>query len=152
VTATRIDQDMAAAAAAMLPPKVDKELRTRYRQLRMMLHNAGLAATYAYIAAKSNDPSATGHPQRAPLPAAYRLVAEGIRTRLGRLGLLDGDPANASHSHVLKRLGEIDTAVYLRASTEITQLAGWLSRLADAMYQPEQTTGDEPGAAAEPPT
>ncbi len=147
MTATRIDQDMAASAAAMLAPTVDKELRTRYRQLRMMLHTAGLAATYAYVASKSNDPSTAGQQAQ---PAAYRLVSDGIRARLGRLGLLDGDPATTSHTEVLKRLGQADAAVYLRASAEITHLAGWLSRLADAMHQADAPTGDRPDPAAGP--
>jgi hypothetical protein len=133
VTVVRVDQDMAAAAAAILPPKVTKELRTRYRQLRVMLHHAGPAATYAFVAARSNTDDA--------LAAAYRQVADGIKTRLGRLGLLDGDPAEASHRQVLDSLGKANPADYARASAEITQLAGWLSRLADAMYQPEPVAG-----------
>ena len=55
MTVHRVDQGMAVAAARSLPDNVDKELRTRYRQLRVMLHTAGLAATYAYIASKAGD-------------------------------------------------------------------------------------------------
>jgi hypothetical protein len=133
VTPARVDQDMAVAAAAMLPQEVTKELRTRYRQLRAMLHHAGFAATYAFVAAKSNADDA--------LSAAYRQVADGIKTRLGRLGILDGDPKAASHREVLDSLGRARPADYARAGAEITQLTGWLSRLADAMYQPEPSTG-----------
>jgi hypothetical protein len=57
--------------------------------------------------------------------------------RLGRLELLDTDPAEVSHRQVLRSLGEADAMAYARASAEITELAGWLSRLADALYQPD---------------
>jgi CRISPR-associated protein Cmr5 len=61
----RVDQGMAAAAAQALPEEVDRELRTRYRQLRVMLHAAGLAATYAFIASKAKvaEEDAAGNAQ-----------------------------------------------------------------------------------------
>lgn len=155
MTPARIDQDMAVTAAALLPPTVTKELRTRYRQLRIMLHSAGLAATYAYVAAKSkakpnssNDDESEGE----GLSSAYQRVAEGIRIRLGGLGLLGGDPRQASHREVFSKLGEADAVAYARASTEISQLASWLSRLADAMYEPEPSTDDQPDHPVEPPS
>ena len=124
----RIDQDMAATAARMLPGTVDKELRTRYRQLRSMLHQAGLAATYAFVASK-----ATG---AGKLPDAYRSVAEGIRERLGTLDVLTGDPTSATHRDVFEALGKTGAPEYARASAEVAALTGWLSRLADAVYVP----------------
>jgi CRISPR type III-B/RAMP module-associated protein Cmr5 len=141
MTPARIDQDMAVAAAAMLPATVTQELRTRYRQLRAMLHSAGLAATYAFVAARSNtrqaDNQADNDDAGGALPEAYRRVADGIKARLGRLELLDADPAEVSHRQVLQSLGEANAMEYARASAEITELAGWLSRLADALYQPD---------------
>jgi CRISPR/Cas system CMR-associated protein Cmr5 small subunit len=133
----RIDQEMAAAASALITGDVDRELRTRYRHLRVMLRTAGLAATYAYIAAK-----ATGNDAR--LAAAYRDAATGIRQRLAEQGLISGDWRAMTAQQVLAQLGGMDAIGYARASAEVAALTGWLSRLADAMYKPspeEKNTG-----------
>lgn len=130
----RVDQGMAEAAARLLPQQVSKDLRTRYRQLRIMSHTAGLAATYAFIAAKQGD---------GELGTAYRRAGEGIRNRLGELRLL---PEGASLPRdVLRELGAMDTITYARASAEIVAFTGWLARLADALYEAEKP---EPGEAA----
>lgn len=126
----RIDQGMAAAAADVLPARVDRELRTRYKQLRIMLHTAGLAATYAYIASKSGDEGQGG----AALARAYRDAARGIRVRLASQGLLTGDADTMRVAEVMRQLGEMDSVRYARASTEAAAFAGWLSRLADATH------------------
>lgn len=131
MTARRIDQAMAATAAGMLPEVVDKELRTRYRQLQAMLHQAGLAATYAFIASKTTG---TGR-----LPEAYRRVANGIQERLAALGLLPSNLSSTTHNDVFDALGTADVVDYARASTEVAMLAGWLSRLADATYEPPES-------------
>ncbi|MGH3907978.1 MAG: type III-B CRISPR module-associated protein Cmr5 [Pseudonocardiaceae bacterium] len=126
----RIDQDGAAAAAGLLDTTLDakraKELRTRYRQLRAMLHSAGLAATYAFVAARTAS---------AELGESYRKVAEALRRRLTGRGLLTGDPATMTPADVLGQLGGMDVVAYARASAEAAALLGWLSRLADATYQ-----------------
>jgi CRISPR type III-B/RAMP module-associated protein Cmr5 len=127
MTVLRVDQGMAAAAARVVPPEVDKELRTRYRQLRIMLHTAGLAATYAFIASKARDAG------RDPLATAYQKAGEAIRDRIAGLGLLPGDVRELRD--VLARLGEMGAADYARASAEATAFTGWLSRLGDALYQ-----------------
>lgn len=132
----RVDQGSAAAAAGLLPetvdPKLRKELRTRYRQLRAMLHGAGLAATYAFVAAK-----ATGD-----LRESYGKVADGLRRRLTDRGLLTGDPAIMGPAEVLGQLGRMDSVRYARASAEAAALLGWLSRLADATYQQAEPVDD----------
>ncbi|HEX9357216.1 MAG TPA: type III-B CRISPR module-associated protein Cmr5 [Streptosporangiaceae bacterium] len=137
----RIDQGMATAAAELLPEHVDKELRTRCRHLRVMLNTAGLAATYAYLAAKSGSQTS--------LERAYRDVAESMRERLEDAGLLAGG-RRMSHRQVLAELGAMSPARYARAGLEAATLAGWLARLADALYEPESRDGDDPadGAAA----
>jgi CRISPR/Cas system CMR-associated protein Cmr5 small subunit len=141
MSARRVDQEMAAAAAGLLVPAADltsieqKALRTRYRQLRVMLHGAGLAATYAFVAAKAGSGSA--------LERAYAEAAEGIRGRLDHLGLLAGDPARLDAKEILSQLGEMDGMKYTRASTEVTALVGWLSRLADACYEGGSDDNDE---------
>jgi CRISPR/Cas system CMR-associated protein Cmr5 small subunit len=91
----RIDQGMAADAARVLRGEdgevtVTPELRRRYRQLRVMLHTAGLAATYAFIASKAGDASAVGGAEK-ELARAYRKVADAIRERLSSQGLLSVD-------------------------------------------------------------
>jgi CRISPR type III-B/RAMP module-associated protein Cmr5 len=127
MTVIRIDQGMAAAAVAALPEEVDKELRTRCKQLRVMLHSAGLAATYAFIASKEGSSGS--------LPVAYRNVALKLRERLVALGLLTGDASTMTVRDVMTQLGSMDAVRYARASAEAAAFAGWLSRLADAAYQ-----------------
>lgn len=130
MTVVRIDQGMAAAAAAALPDKVNKELRTRYRQLRAMLHTAGLAATYAFIASKAKDPDDAAEPtEQARLAAAYRDAAKGI------VSCLSSDPEKMSARDVMRELGRMNPVQYARASAEASAFVGWLSRLADAVYQ-----------------
>jgi hypothetical protein len=123
---SRIDQGMAAAAVAALPPVVDKELRTRYKQLRVMLHSAGLAATYAFIAAKAGN--------NGSLETAYRDAALELRKRLVTQGLLTGDARTMTVRNVMGQLGAMEPVPYARASAEAAAFAGWLSRLADAAY------------------
>jgi CRISPR-associated protein Cmr5 len=123
----RVDQGMAAAAAGLLPQAVTKELRTRYRQLRIMTHTAGLAATYAFIAAKAGE--------RSDLADAYRRAGDGIIARLTGLGLLEGEAGRITARDVLGQLGRMDAVQYARASAEATAFTGWLARLADATYQ-----------------
>jgi CRISPR/Cas system CMR-associated protein Cmr5 small subunit len=136
----RVDQDMAAAAAGLLLPAGEltsaerKALRTRYRQLRVMLHTAGLAATYAFVASKAGGGGA--------LERAYEEAAAGIRRRLISEHLLDGGAASADARKVLRQLGEMGGMRYARASAEAASLMGWLSRLADACYhEDEQDAG-----------
>jgi hypothetical protein len=140
VTARRIDQDMAAAAAGMLPRPVTQELRTRYRQLRVILHNAGLAATYAFIAAKAGQ-------ETGPLARAYDEAGRGIRKRLVVQHLLEGDPAGLDAQKVLAQLGAMPGPAYARASTEAAALMSWLSRLADACYQEDKRLAEAGGPA-----
>jgi CRISPR/Cas system CMR-associated protein Cmr5 small subunit len=132
MTALRVDQDMARAAAEALSADVDRELRTRYRQLRVMLHTAGLAATYAFIAAKAKDSDG----QRDRLATAYQRAGEAIRKRLAERNLFPGGAQPASAREVLAALGQMSQVQYARASAEAAALMGWLSRLADAVYTP----------------
>src|SRR5450755_2036258 len=113
---------MAAAAAGILPRPVTPELRTRYRQLRVMLLTAGLAATYAFVMAKARGESG-------PLARAYADAGRGIRNRLADIQLLSGDPAQLDARQVLEQLGNMDGSDYARASAEAAALTAWLSRL-----------------------
>lgn len=131
----RIDQDMAAAAAGMLPQPVTRELRTRYRQLRVMLHTAGLAATYAFVVAKARAESGL-------LAQAYGDAGRGIRNRLADIQLLSGDPAQLDARQVLEQFGSMDGSDYARASAEAAALTAWLSRLADALVEDERWPGE----------
>jgi CRISPR/Cas system CMR-associated protein Cmr5 small subunit len=136
----RVDQDMAATAAGMLRPPGEltdadrKALRTRYQQLRIMLHTAGLAATYAFVASKAGGNGA--------LERAYAEAAKGIRERLASLHLLPGGPAQLDAREVLQEFGRMDSMQYARASTEAAALMGWLSRLANACYRPDDQQPD----------
>jgi CRISPR type III-B/RAMP module-associated protein Cmr5 len=134
MTAMRVDQGMAAVAAEVLPGDVDRELRTRYRQLRVMLHTAGLAATYAFIVAKAKDTDGQG--QRDKLATAYHTAGEAIRKRLAERKMFPGGAEPAAARDVLTELGNMSQVQYARASAEAAALMGWLSRLADAVYAP----------------
>lgn len=136
MTAVRVDQEMAAAAAEALPDQVDRELRTRYRQLRVMLHTAGLAATYAFIAAKAKDTDGTGHGRPDKLAVAYQTAGEAIRRRLSARRMFPGGSEPRNAREVLAALGKMSQVEYARASAEAVALVGWLSRLADAVYVP----------------
>lgn len=137
MSVTRIDQDMAALAARTLAESgtVDRELRTRYRQLRVMLHSAGLAATYAYIASKAKA-GADGD----KLGKAY---AAAERALLRRIFAAAAAPRTARDA--LAALGAMNAADYARASAEASAFVGWLSRLADADWQASGGDGQEPG-------
>lgn len=126
----RVDQGMAAAAADILGDgTISDEIRTRYRQLPIMLHVAGLPATCAYVVAKRGDKEGIGQ--------AYRSVAQGICTHLKNMGLLsDADP-----SLLVGRLSKMSPDQYARASMEVSLLAGWLSRLADAAHKAQKAGG-----------
>jgi len=139
VTALRIDQGMAAVAAEALPGDVDPELRTRYRQLRVMLHTAGLAATYAFIASKAKDTDGQG--QRDKLATAYHTAGEAIRKRLLARNMFPGRSQPRDAREVLAALGAMSQVEYARASAEAAALVGWLGRLADAVYVPEDRHG-----------
>ena len=136
MTVHRVDQGMAAAAARLLPDKVDKELRTRYRQLRVMLHTAGLAATYAFIASKAGDTDDAATPAgQDSLARAYRDTAAGIRAQLADLGVFSSDVRQMGVLEFMTELGGMDSVRYARASAEASAFVGWLSRLADATWQ-----------------
>jgi CRISPR-associated protein Cmr5 len=123
----RVDQAMAATAADILPSVVTRELRTRYRQLPVMLRTAGLAATYAFVASKSRDPG--------PLGQAYSRVAGGIVDHLADRQLVMAQPGSTDHRRALELMAGMDLATYAQASAEVAELAEWLARLADALYR-----------------
>src|SRR5260370_32619730 len=107
----RLDQGMAAEAAWAVPATVDRETLTRLRRLPVMLHNAGLAASLAYLVAKSRT---NGTPTG--LEAAYEQVARALTGRIvDRLRL---QPAPSSPADLVKRLAGLEIADYQLASRE----------------------------------
>lgn len=135
----RIDQKMAAAAAGLLSPPISDQLRTRYRQLPVMVRTAGLAATYAFCASKAKD--------NGELATAYRAVTRGMREQLQNSRLLTETQTASDHA-TLAALGVMSLHDYTRASAEIAELTGWLSRLAEAMHG-KASAGAGGGAGAE---
>lgn len=146
----RIDQDMATTAAGLLPQATGdnaKELRSRFRHLPIQLHGSGLAATYAFIAARSNSASSER------LTQAYRDVARQIRAHLADKGLVPESLVSAEepgvHRAMLSALGGMDWATYARAGREVAILFSWLRRLADAVYpsaKPAPDRSEDEGA------
>jgi CRISPR type III-B/RAMP module-associated protein Cmr5 len=162
----RLDQDLAKAAAEILQPRISADLRTRYRQLPMMLRMSGLAATIAYLVSKAGKPGASKN----GLEEAYSAVVDGIRRRLierygqpvptaptkpapgprpGPAGPVPGSkPATrtpdlpTSGDGLVVWLAKLPASQYARAAAEVEALAIWLSRLAEARYK--ATADDHP--------
>src|SRR5690606_13267656 len=133
-------------AAEQLPDVSDRsaeELRTRFRQLPAQLHTSGLAATYAFLAARSGTASSQ------ELRDAYGRVAELIRGHLAELELVPGGlsstPVPAAHQDMFTALGQMDTVDYARASAEVARLFGWLRRIAEAVYADRSGGGQDDG-------
>ncbi|SKA23189.1 CRISPR type III-B/RAMP module-associated protein Cmr5 [Marinactinospora thermotolerans DSM 45154] len=142
----RIDQGMARDAADLLPRVTGdnaKELRSRFRHLPIQLHSSGLAATYAFLAARSSSASTDR------LADAYRDVAKQIRTQLAAKGLISDELTTESepevHRAMLTALGDMDWTAYARASREVGILFSWLRRLADAVYSGAETRSGRSG-------
>jgi CRISPR-associated protein (Cas_Cmr5) len=89
-----------------------------------MLRTAGLAATYAYLVAKSDDTE---------LGRAYQKVADGIRRHLTERSRLVRPVG--SNRELIAKLAELPAADYVRAAAEVELLAGWLRRLGEAEYR-----------------
>lgn len=125
----RTDQGAAVAAARVLPTTITPVQRRRYRTLRVMIRTSGLAATYAFIAAKAGPANPAAPAADTPVAAAYRTVLEHVTTHLTSVGLRD----SAMHPvDVIAWLGNLSTDQYARASNTVSELLTWLSRLADA--------------------
>jgi CRISPR type III-B/RAMP module-associated protein Cmr5 len=130
----RVDQQMAGTAAGMLPERITPELRTRYRQLPVMVRTSGLAGAYAFLVAKSDEQTELGR--------AYARVAGGIRQHLTDRQLLSGTVGG--NQAVLAALASMDPRDYTRAAAETQLLAGWLSRLAEAKHQADAAADRQP--------
>lgn len=116
----RLDQGMAADAVRAVPPAVSKEMLTRFRQLPVQLRTSGLAATLAFLLAKSGT--------QTPLERAYGKAAEGLTKRVAeRLAL---DPAPDPRG-LLARLADLDIGDYQLAAAEAQAFAGWMRRIAE---------------------
>jgi CRISPR/Cas system CMR-associated protein Cmr5 small subunit len=123
----RLDQGMAVAASRALPAVVDPDTLTRLRQLPVLLHTAGLAATLAFLDAKSG--------QGTPLEQAYQNTAAAITDRVAaRLGI---EPAPTPHA-MLATLGGLGAVDYQLASSEAQAFAGWLRRIAEGRATPSR--------------
>lgn len=123
-TFRRIDQAMAVIAARLLPSVPAAEHRARYRQLQLMLRTAGLAATYAHLAARSS-----------PAPGAGELhatLAGGIAWYLSEAQLIPAILEPQDHMQVLEAIAAMDVSSYAQASAEVKALVEWLARLAAA--------------------
>lgn len=134
----RTDQGAALAAGRVLPTTITPVQRRRYRTLRVMIRTSGLAATYAFIAAKAG-PATPAADTDDTVASAYRTVLDHVTTHLTTVGLRD----SAMHPvDVIAWLGNLSTDQYARASNTVNELLTWLSRLADAT--PDRKTDPTP--------
>lgn len=140
--AQRLDQELAAIALTVLDNQVSKDLRTRMRQLPSRLRGSGLAATYAFVLSKSDpDPNKE-------LGYAYHRLAAAIADHVSRRGLLGAAGTVITSQGLPAALAHATPSQYARTSAEIDALAGWLSRLADALHQPSPPVGRGSGQEA----
>jgi CRISPR type III-B/RAMP module-associated protein Cmr5 len=116
----RLDQGMAADAVRAVPQAVSSEMLTRFRQLPVQLRTSGLAATLAFLLAKSGTGS--------PLERAYGKAAEGLTKRVAERLALDPAPDPPG---LLARLADLDIGDYQLAAAEAQAFAGWMRRIAE---------------------
>jgi CRISPR-associated protein (Cas_Cmr5) len=125
----RVDQDLAVRAAAALgDQKVDDELRSVLRSLPVMVRINGLAMTCAYLLSRS---SAQDDPYGRAATALLKDCADAV-------GIVP-DPRPVE---TLNAIAALDGQRYLIAERHGRLLAGWLSRLGDALH--ENTARAEP--------
>jgi CRISPR-associated protein Cmr5 len=105
----------------------------------IMVRTAGLAASYAYFVAKSDD---------SELGRAYQMVADGVRAHLTERSRLV-EPV-ASNRDLVVKLAHLSAGDYVRAATEVELLAGWLSRLGDAAFKAGELASAQPRAGSDP--
>lgn len=116
----RLDQSMAVEASRAVPDPVSDQVRTRLRQLPVMLQTSGLAATLAFLYAKSGDMK--------PLERAYRDVSQALTERVVAA---TGLPAGTTTSALVRALGEMSAVDYQIAGAHARAFAGWMSRIAE---------------------
>lgn len=130
----RTDQAMAAAAAEILGDHVNDELRARMRQLPSRLRGSGLAATYVFLMARSQTDDDLGR--------AYRHLTQQIADYTVEAKLLgEKTPSRLRPEEFLRHVSGASLTNYARLSAEVDLLAGWLSRLADALHTPGPGSG-----------
>ncbi|MFE9243643.1 type III-B CRISPR module-associated protein Cmr5 [Nocardiopsis sp. NPDC006938] len=130
---------------------VTQEVRTRMRQLPSQLRGSGLTATYAFVLAKAEKEG------NEPLRSAYAGLADAIAEQAFANGYLprpQNDPnrhgsakgqQDAGRRDFMSALCQASPAQYSRVSAAVDALAVWLSRLAEAYYEPAAGAGDDHG-------
>ncbi|MBE3001111.1 type III-B CRISPR module-associated protein Cmr5 [Nocardiopsis sp. HNM0947] len=141
---TRIDQSMATKAVDLIPSGSEEyaqELRSRFSHLPGQLRSSGLAATYAFLAARANTASSE------KLRNAYTDVTRTIVRRLceRRFVKLQSEPLEDNspvpHQAVLEQLGKMSTLYYALATREAAMLFMWMRRLSDSVTPGEEAQG-----------
>jgi hypothetical protein len=122
MTGTRLDRDLAVAAARALPDTVDKDYLTVIRSVPVMLHSGGLAAAAAYLLSRVR-PTTDGSPDR--YARVTRALLEDAATFVGITAA--GRPALSVLDDLLA-----DEAGYRIAERRARSFAVWLARLAAA--------------------
>lgn len=124
----RLDQGMAVEASRAVPDPVNDQVRTRLRQLPVMLQTSGLAATLAFLHAKSGAQS--------PLEHAYRDVADALT---GRVAATIGMARTTTTPQLVEHLGGLSGDDYVMAAAHARAFAGWLSRIAEGRPRAQHT-------------
>ncbi|RKS07010.1 CRISPR-associated protein Cmr5 family [Nocardiopsis sp. Huas11] len=137
-TAKRLDNQMAGLAYQILQPGFTLEVRTRMRQLPARLRGGGLAATYAFILSHSGQANA--------VEKAYTRLAEVIARYVAEHRLIPDGPEQMDPYLFLEQLSKskMTPTTYTRISLRVEALAGWMSRLSDAL-EPQSDQGGDRG-------
>jgi hypothetical protein len=124
----RIDQGMAVRAAEILGTEtIDQDLRRVLRGLPVMIRTNGLAMTCVFLLARSKKTN-----------DRYWKAATALLADTASVVGVASDPRPVV---MLDRIAQLDGQRYLLAENHGRLLAGWLARLADALYEetPQET-------------
>jgi|GEM_PF-3287735 len=123
------DQGLALIAARVLPAPEEgnaREIRTRLKNLPMLLHRTGLASTLAFLYSRSgNDNQA--------LASAYEAVYRAVWIVIEDTGVEGASVAAAGNvSQQFTWLGSLPSSDYGRLSLRVIDVALWIKRLSAA--------------------
>ena len=126
---TRLDRQLAATAAEVLPDRVGSDDLRVYRAVPVLIHTSGLGATCAYLLAR-----AKGVADHAFTRAARALLADAMTIAERPVG------HDKTALELLDALIEFDDHRYVLAERRAQLFAVWLARIAAArqLTEPEQ--------------
>lgn len=134
--AERLDHQLAAAAATVIPDQLSAEQRRRFRSLPAMIMTSGLAATGAFLLSKKKE--------KPYLDAAEALLDDAAKH--ARIPM--GDNPNTTLNNISKE----SRHRYAIAEARARMFAVWLARVASARPDKPTPNNQNNGDDADPAT